>query len=107
MLSRLFARCFYPPVAICVPDPSCQALILYEDIDNSKVQVAQLNFLIGALHSLRNLKADQYDTLVKRVAQHAAKLLKKVDQSRMVCLTGHLFWKSGEGSGEVGCFDSL
>jgi vacuolar protein sorting-associated protein 35 len=38
-----------------------------------------------------------YDTLVTKVAQYSAKLLKKPDQGRAVATVSHLFWITGTG----------
>jgi len=70
-----------------------QASILYEDeLSDSKAQVRALNSMVGTLLSCRNFSAEDYDTLVTKTTQYAAKLLKKPDQCRMVTLASHLFW---------------
>jgi len=48
--------------------------------------------MVGTLLSCRNFSAEDYDTLVTKTTQYAAKLLKKPDQCRMVTLASHLFW---------------
>jgi len=70
-----------------------QASILYEDeLTDSKVQMRALSTMVGTLLSCRNFEEGDYDTLITKTTQYAAKLLKKPDQCRMVTLCSHLFW---------------
>lgn len=70
-----------------------QASILYEDeLTDSKAQVRALSMIVGTLLACRHFQADDYDTLITKTTQYAAKLLKKPDQCRMVSLCSHLFW---------------
>ncbi|MES1911751.1 MAG: hypothetical protein MHM6MM_004135, partial [Cercozoa sp. M6MM] len=70
-----------------------QALLLFEEeLTSTADQVAALQVLVGAVGALKNLEADNYDTLAGKVTQHAAKLLKKPLQSRMVLSCTPLFW---------------
>mmetsp|Transcript_11276 Transcript_11276/g.32441 ORF Transcript_11276/g.32441 Transcript_11276/m.32441 type:complete len:802 (-) Transcript_11276:509-2914(-) len=70
-----------------------QASILYEDeLTDSKAQVRALLSMVGTLIACRNFAEEDYDTLITKTTQYAAKLLKKPDQCRMVTLCSHLFW---------------
>ena len=70
-----------------------QASILYEDeLTDSKAQVRALSIMVGTLLSCRNFNTEDFDTLITKTTQYAAKLLKKPDQCRMVTLCSHLFW---------------
>lgn len=77
-----------------------QAFILYEDqIVESKAQFAILTLVIGTLQRCRNYDlatGGNYDNLITRATQYSAKLLKKPDQCRLVCLCSHLFWRGRE-----------
>ena len=70
-----------------------QASILYEDeLTDSKAQLRALISMVGTLLACRNFNQEDYDTLITKTTQYAAKLLKKPDQCRMVTLCSHLFW---------------
>jgi len=69
-----------------------QSFIIYEEMDNSKQQRAAINQIIGSLYQCVNFEKEEYENLVTRVTQYAAKLLKKPDQCRMVSLCCNLFW---------------
>jgi vacuolar protein sorting-associated protein 35 len=70
-----------------------QASILYEDeLTDSKAQVRALSTMVGTLLACRNFNEEDFDTLITKTTQYAAKLLKKPDQCRMVTLSSHLFW---------------
>jgi len=74
-----------------------QASILYEDeLTDSKAQLKALILIVGTLLSCRNFEKDDFDTLITKTTQYAAKLLKKPDQCRMVTLCSHLFFVGGE-----------
>jgi len=69
-----------------------QSLILFEEMANSKQKFAAINEIIGTLYQCVNFTSDEYENLVTKVTQYAAKLIKKPDQCRMVALCCHLFW---------------
>ncbi|GMH98622.1 hypothetical protein TrST_g10539 [Triparma strigata] len=70
-----------------------QAFILYEDeLTDSKAQLRALVLMVGTLLSCSNFEKDDYDALITKTTQYAAKLLKKPDQCRMVTLCSHLFF---------------
>ena len=74
-----------------------QASILYEDeLTDSKAQLRALISMVGTLLACRNFNEEDYDTLITKTTQYAAKLLKKPDQCRMVTLCSHLFWVGKE-----------
>ena len=73
-----------------------QALVVYEEMANSKQKKRAINEIIGSLYQCVNFTEDEYSNLVTRVTQHAAKLIKKPDQCEMVQLCCHLFWTSDE-----------
>lgn len=70
-----------------------QAFILYEDeLSDSREQLNSLMSMVGALCACTHFDSTDYDALVTKTTQYAAKLLKKKDQSHMVMLCSHLFW---------------
>lgn len=72
-----------------------QAFLIYEDeISDSKSQMDLLSMFVGVLGTLTNLSEENYDTLITKTTQYAAKLLKKPDQCRAICKCSHLFWNS-------------
>lgn len=73
-----------------------QALILYEEMANSKQKKRTITEIIGTLYQCVNFSEDEYENLVTRVTQHAAKLIKKPDQCQMVQLCCHLFWTANK-----------
>jgi len=60
--------------------------------------------IISSLHACQNFDPANYENLITRATQYSAKLLKKPDQCRMVCMCAQLFWKDarktsrGEGT---------
>ena len=57
-----------------------QAFIIFEDeLTDSKAQVRSLVSMVGSLLSCRNLAQEDYDALITKTTQYAAKLLKKHD----------------------------
>lgn len=86
-----------------------EALLLYEaEVTDSRMQVSALTLLIGTLLNCLHFPAEDYETLVTKVAQHCNKLIKKPDQCRMISLCSHLFWppKTAPGAGEDRFCDS-
>ena len=86
--------CEFDPIAY---EFFTQAFILYEDLVDSKVQVASMTTIISTLHQCCHLEQANYENLIMRATQYAAKLLKKPDQCRMVCMCAQLFWKDNGG----------
>ena len=73
-----------------------QAFLVYEDeISESKVQIRSITSIVGSLLSCRTFERTDYEALITKTAQYAAKLLKKHDQCRMVCLVSRLFYTVG------------
>merc|ERR1711935_1076743 len=74
-----------------------QALLLYEsEISDSKCQPQAITSIVGTLVSFRSLEKKEYETLITKTTQYAARLLKKPDQCKMVLLCSHLFFKGEE-----------
>jgi len=72
-----------------------QAFILYEDeISDSKMQMDLIGVFVGVLGSMTNLTEENYDPLITKTTQYAAKLLKKPDQCRAIYRCSHLFWNT-------------
>ncbi len=70
-----------------------QSFVAYEDhISESRSQVSALYLIAGTLESLVEMNEENLDTLSTKCVQHAARLLKKPDQARMVAAMAHLFW---------------
>ncbi|XXQ36804.1 Vacuolar protein sorting-associated protein 35 [Plasmodiophora brassicae] len=82
-----------------------QAFMTYEEeIANSKEQHAAVQLFAGTIQHLSALSEESYDTLSSKVTQHAARLLKKRDQVRGLCLCAHMLWTSkcgGKNRGEA------
>ncbi|XP_058515695.1 uncharacterized protein LOC131479141, partial [Ochotona princeps] len=73
-----------------------QALVCYEEeILDSKNQYMYLLQFVGCLSGhIHTLERESYETVCAKVAQHAAKLLKKPDQCRAILACSHLFWNN-------------
>lgn len=85
-------KCRQEPIAY---EFVAQAFIAYEDeISDSRHQYAAILLLIGLLQQMHHFTSDNFDTLVSKATQHAAKLLRKADQCRAVAQCAHLFWTS-------------
>jgi vacuolar protein sorting-associated protein 35 len=70
-----------------------QAFLVYEDkISESSAQIYAITSIVGSLLSCRTFEKSDYEALITKTAQYAAKLLKKPDQCRMVCLCSRLFF---------------
>jgi len=63
-----------------------------DELTDSKVQLQALILMVGTLLSCKNFENDDYDSLITKTTQYAAKLLKKPDQCKMVTLCSHLFY---------------
>lgn len=74
-----------------------QAFLLYEDeISDSKAQQRSIVSIVGTLLACKTFEKDDYEALVTKTAQYAAKLLKKADQCKTVMLCAHLFYTNAE-----------
>ena len=74
-----------------------QAFLVYEDeITESSAQVRAITSIVGTLLSCRTFEKTDYEALITKTAQYSAKLLKKPDQCRMVCLCSRLFYAGGK-----------
>jgi len=74
-----------------------QAFLVYEDeITDSAAQVRAITSIVGTLLSCRTFEKTDYEALITKTAQYSAKLLKKPDQCRMVCLCSRLFYAGGK-----------
>ncbi|CAK0854634.1 unnamed protein product, partial [Prorocentrum cordatum] len=78
-----------------------QALICFEEeiIESSK-QFNGVFKLVGALQQLTCLEEENFDTVAAKIAQHAARLLKKPMQCRAVAACSHLFWCDARRDGQ-------
>ncbi len=52
-----------------------------------------LNALISSLAAIRTMPEEHYDTLATKLCQYSSRLVHKPDQSRMIMLCSHMFWK--------------
>jgi hypothetical protein len=87
-------------------DFMARAFAIYEELAKAEAQFQGLSLIIGTLQRATTFSTDNYDTLVGKSAQYAAKLLQKEAQCRGVYLVSHLFWKRAadgtfEGHGAV------
>lgn len=74
-----------------------QAFLIYEDkISDSVAQTRAITLIVGSLLSCKSFEKTDYELLITKTAQYAAKLLKKPDQCRMVCLCSRLFYVGGK-----------
>lgn len=79
-----------------------QAFLVYEDeISDSNVQVRAITSIVGSLLACETFEKTDYEALITKTAQYAAKLLKKPDQCRMVCLCSRLFYVGGKDDVDV------
>mmetsp|Transcript_3728 Transcript_3728/g.8220 ORF Transcript_3728/g.8220 Transcript_3728/m.8220 type:complete len:1386 (+) Transcript_3728:131-4288(+) len=70
-----------------------QAFLVYEDeISESHAQIRAITSIVGVLLSCQTFDRTDYEALITKTAQYSAKLLKKPDQCRMVCLCSRLFY---------------
>lgn len=78
-----------------------QALICFEEeISESTKQYDGVFKLVGALQGLTCLDEENFDTVASKIAQHAARLLKKPMQCRAVAACSHLFWCNARRDGQ-------
>ena len=74
-----------------------QAFLIYEDqISESAAQIRSITSIVGSLLCCKTFEKTDYEALITKTAQYAAKLLKKQDQCRMVCLCSRLFYLGGK-----------
>lgn len=71
-----------------------RAVAIYETLTDSKAQYRAIQSIIASLQAMgrETLSEENYETLVAKLAQHAAHLIHKPDQSRGVFLCSHLVW---------------
>lgn len=75
-----------------------QAFLVYDDeISDPAAQVRSITSIVGSLLACETFEDADYEALITKTAQFSAKLLKKPDQCRMVCLCSRLFYVGGEG----------
>ena len=74
-----------------------QSFLVYEDeITDSAAQVRAITSIVGTLLTCKTFEKTDYEALITKTAQFSAKLLKKPDQCRMVCLCSRLFHVVGK-----------
>ena len=74
-----------------------QAFLVYEDqVLESAAQIRSITSIVGSLLCCKTFEKTDYEALITKTAQYAAKLLKKQDQCRMVCLCSRLFYLGGK-----------
>ena len=70
-----------------------QAFLSYEsEISDSNSQKSAITSIVGTLLSLKSVDAVDYEALITKTTQYAARLLKKTDQCKMILLCSHLFF---------------
>mmetsp|Transcript_3333 Transcript_3333/g.3693 ORF Transcript_3333/g.3693 Transcript_3333/m.3693 type:complete len:1210 (-) Transcript_3333:510-4139(-) len=71
-----------------------QAFVLYEDeiMSDSKAQQRVITQMVSTLLTCTTFGKSDYEGLITKTTQYAAKLLKKPDQCKMVTLCSHLFF---------------
>ncbi len=76
-----------------------QAFTLYEEkIEDGKSQFRCVNSLASTLLSSKSLSSEEYEALVTKTAQFAARILKKPEQCQLVSLCAHLFYPVDMGA---------
>nr|CCC93429.1 putative vacuolar protein sorting-associated protein 35 [Trypanosoma congolense IL3000] len=77
-----------------VYDHFVSAFQLYElSAADMSEQIDMISYVIAQLHAVQSLNEEAYELLSTKVCQYSSKLLRKSDQSRLVALCAHLFWK--------------
>lgn len=75
-----------------------QAFLVYDDeVSDPSAQVRSITSIVGSLLACETFEDADYEALITKTAQFSAKLLRKPDQCRMVCLCSRLFYVGGEG----------
>lgn len=71
-----------------------EAFLIYEaEITESSAQQSAMKKMVGILLSCDCFEKNDYEALITKTTQYAARSLKKTDQCRMVLLCSHLFFK--------------
>jgi len=74
-----------------------EAFFAYEGgISDSKAQVNSISTMVGILLACKSFGNNDYETLITKVTQYSARLLKKTNQCKMVMLCSHLFYSFEE-----------
>jgi len=72
-----------------------QAFIAYEEyLEDPQGKPREISLIIGALESFRGFSDGNWNTLVQRASQHAAKLRRKEDKATVIADCAHLYWPS-------------
>ncbi|ORC89386.1 vacuolar protein sorting-associated protein 35 [Trypanosoma theileri] len=67
---------------------------LYEEnAADTTGQIEMMHCLISSLYTLSQMPEESYELLATKVCQYSSKLVRKSDQSSVVALCAHLFWK--------------
>ena len=75
-----------------------QAFSLFEEsIPDSKGQQRCIQVIIGTLLVSKSLSSEEYEGLITKTAQFAAKVVKKPDQCQLVALCAYLFYPISQG----------
>lgn len=78
-----------------------QSFALYEEnAGDSRLQSHGIVAMVGTLLACRSLNKEDYESLVMKVAQYSAKMLRKPEQCAMVAQCSHLFYAVSD-DGEV------
>ncbi|KEG11920.1 vacuolar protein sorting-associated protein 35 [Trypanosoma grayi] len=71
------------------------AFQIYEECAaDTREQIEMMGCMISSLYGLRAMPEESYELLATKVCQYSSKLVRKSDQSHVVSLCAHLFWKS-------------
>uniref|UniRef100_A0A7S3Z9X4 Vacuolar protein sorting-associated protein 35 n=1 Tax=Lotharella globosa TaxID=91324 RepID=A0A7S3Z9X4_9EUKA len=74
-----------------------QCFIAFEDeISDSREQAKAIALITAALEGFTGFSEENWETLVGKCCQHAAKLLKKEDKARAIVNCAHLFWPTSQ-----------
>ena len=78
-----------------------QAFSIYEDdISDQKKQMSALTAMVGTLLSCKTFDEKSVVTFVTKTAQCSARLMKKMDQCKMVSLCSYLFYTGDDNVSE-------
>lgn len=76
-----------------------QAFFIYDtDVNDSKSQMNAITMMNGTLLACKSFAVRDYETLITKTTQCAARLLKKPDQCKMILLCSHLFYRHDDGA---------
>jgi vacuolar protein sorting-associated protein 35 len=74
------------------------AMTLYEDkITDPKSQCRCITSFSGSILALKSVNKENYESLITRTAQFAAKIVLKPEQCQLVALCAHLFYPADNG----------